>query len=449
MHEQEDAILLARMTLARYRTGLWRHGDFLHLWSAATVSTFGSLVTGTALPFTAILVLHASPADLSALRIAQLLPGFICGLIAGTSVDRLRRRPIMIATDLARAALLLTIPAAALLGKLGLWQLLAITALVSVLSVFFDVAYETYLPSIVERKELIEANSKLTAAGSVAEAAAFTSAGWLIQLLTAPYAILVDALTYVTSAALVTGIRTSGEAVPWLLRKSRPRWGPSSPTSSTVCARSGDSRFCAAWWAPASCMSLAFGLIGTVFLLYVNQEIGFSPAALGMIFAVGGVTSFLGAIAASRLSGLRHRDGHGGLTRPGGARRGDDPLAAAADVAGTALLVGQQIVVDPAMTIYDINQVSLRQAIAPVGVLGRVNASLQVADTAHLLLGTVAAGYLGKRSASALPSGSPLSSASLPPHAVSFAGRQGRTHPRNACRGASMSAEDDVFAQIR
>ena len=180
---QSDDVRLERMTLARYRTGLWRNADFRNLWGAATVSTFGTLITGTALPFTAILVLHASPADLSALRIAQLLPGFICGLIAGSSVDRLRRRPIMIATDLARAGLLLTIPAAALLGYLGLGQLLAITALVSVLSVFFDVAYQSYLPSIVARKELIEANSKLTAAGSVAEAAAFTSAGWLIRAL--------------------------------------------------------------------------------------------------------------------------------------------------------------------------------------------------------------------------------------------------------------------------
>src|SRR4051812_48016544 len=195
------------MTLARYRTGLWRNGDFLNLWSAATISTFGTLITGTALPFTAILVLDASPADLSALRIAQLLPGFICGLIAGTSVDRLRRRPIMIAADLFRATVLLTIPAAALLGYLGLWQLLAVTALVSVLSVFFDVAYQSYLPSIVARKELIEANSKLTAAASVAEAAAFTSAGWLIQILTAPLAIVIDALTYVASAGLLTSIR--------------------------------------------------------------------------------------------------------------------------------------------------------------------------------------------------------------------------------------------------
>ncbi len=383
------------MTFVRSRTGLWRNADFLNLWGAATISTFGTLITGTALPFTAILVLDATPADLSALRIAQLLPGFICGLIAGSSVDRLRRRPIMIATDLARAALLLTIPAAALLGSLGLWQLLAVTALVSVLSVFFDVAYQSYLPSIVERKELIEANSKLTAAGSVAEAAAFTSAGWLIQLLTAPFAFGIDALTYVASAALLSGIRRPEVKPDAAEEKS------STPGSIATDIVDGLHTL---WSQPvlrgmlgASILqSLAFGLIGTVFLLYVNQEIGFSPAALGMIFAVGGVTSFLGAIAANRLAGY----GIGTvmvislvLVALGEAMI---PLAAAANLVGTVLLIGQQIVVDPAMTVYDINQVSLRQAIAPEGVLGRINASLGVADTGALLVGTVMAGYLGE-----------------------------------------------------
>jgi Na+/melibiose symporter-like transporter len=383
------------MRLARYRTGLWRSGDFLNLWGAATVSTFGTLITGTALPFTAILVLDASPADLSALRIAQLLPGFICGLIAGSSVDRLRRRPIMIATDLARAGLLLTVPAAYLLGSLGLGLLLAVTALVSVSSVFFDVAYQSYLPSIVERKELIEANSKLTAAGSVAEAAAFTSAGWLIQLLTAPLAIVIDALTYVASAALVTSIRRPEMKLVALEE------GPSSPRS--IATEIGDG-LRTLWRQPVLrgmmgagiIQSLAFGLIGTVFLLYVNQEIGFPPAALGMIFAVGGVTSFLGAIAANRLSGYGVGTIMVGSLVLVALGEAMIPLAAAANLVGTILLIGQQIVVDPAMTVYDISQVSLRQAIAPESVLGRVNAGFRVAETGALLLGTVAAGYLGE-----------------------------------------------------
>ena len=184
------------------RTGLWRNSDFVHLWGAATVSTYGTLVTRTALPFAAILLLDASAADISLLVITELLPGFLLGLVAGAWVDRVHRRPIMIATDLARGLLLLTIPLAALAGVLGLGHLYLVAALISALSVFFDVAYQSYLPSIVRNDELIEANSKVSAAGSVAEAAAFSSGGWLVQLLSAPLAVLVDAATFVVSAAL-------------------------------------------------------------------------------------------------------------------------------------------------------------------------------------------------------------------------------------------------------
>ena len=177
------------------------------LWGAATVSTFGSLVTRTALPFTAILVLDASPSAIGVLRVAELLPGFVVGLIAGAWVDRLRRKPIMIATDLGRALLIATIPLAAFLGWLGLGHLYVIAALVSVLSVFFDVAYQSFLPSLVKNDELVEANSKLSATMSIAEASAFSSAGWLIQLLTAPLAMVVDAMTFIASAGLVARIR--------------------------------------------------------------------------------------------------------------------------------------------------------------------------------------------------------------------------------------------------
>src|SRR5215216_2092905 len=118
---------------------LRRNANFVNLWGATTVSTFGSLVTRTALPFTAILLLDASPAAIGILRVAELLPGFLLGLVAGAWVDRLRRKPIMIATDIGRALLVVTIPMAAFLGWLGLGQLYVIAAMVSALGVFFDV----------------------------------------------------------------------------------------------------------------------------------------------------------------------------------------------------------------------------------------------------------------------------------------------------------------------
>ncbi|MBA2597127.1 MAG: MFS transporter [Chloroflexia bacterium] len=375
------------------RDGLWRNPKFVNLWAAATVSTYGSLVTCTALPFAAILLLDASPSAISLLRVAELLPGFVFGLVAGAWVDRLRRRPIMIATDLGRALLIVTIPLAAFLGLLGLGQLYAIAALVSVLSVFFDVAYQSYLPSLVKNEELVEANSKLSAAMSVAEASAFSSAGWLIQILTAPIAMMVDAVTFVASAGLVARIPD-------------PEAGAETHASETAPSIVSDvaEGLRAIWNDPilrgmvfaGLAQNCSFGLIGTVFLLYVNQEIGFDPGILGMIFAVGGVSSFLGAMIAGRLSQF----GVGSVMVASLllASLGDAfvPLATAANIVGVIFLVAQQLVADSALTVYDINQVSLRQAIAPAHVLGRVNASVRVTEFGAVLLGTVVAGYIGE-----------------------------------------------------
>ncbi len=376
------------------RPTLWRHGDFVRLWSAATVSTYGSLVTQTALPFAAILLLDASPAVISTLLVAELLPGFIVGLLAGAWIDRVRRRPVMIVADLGRALLLATIPLSVLGGWFGFGQLYAVAALVSVLGVFFDVAYQSHLPAIVDRDDLIEANSKITAASSVAEAAAFSSGGWLIQLLTAPFAILVDAATFLVSAGLIARMRT-----PETRGSAKGEEDPASSMLDEV--RQG---LRAVWDQPVLrglvgagiAQNLAYGVIGTVFLLYVNQEVGFSPGLLGMIFAVGGVSSFAGAMLAGRLP----RFGVGLIMIVtlvlGALGLAMIPLATAANAVGILFLVGNQLVTDPALTVYDINQVSLRQAIAPSHVIGRVNATVRVTEFGALLAGTLLGGYLGE-----------------------------------------------------
>src|SRR5438067_5435464 len=141
--------------------GLWQNPDFVKLWTAETISVFGSMVSGTALSFTAILALKATPPQLALLTAANLLPKFVAGLVAGVWVDRLRRRPIMIIADIGRALLLGTIPAAALLGRLRIEQLYAVTFLTGLLTLFFDIANRSYLPTLIGREELVEGNSKL------------------------------------------------------------------------------------------------------------------------------------------------------------------------------------------------------------------------------------------------------------------------------------------------
>lgn len=379
------------------RNGLWRQSDFRQLWGAVVVSTYGSLVRATALTFTAILVLGASPADIGALRLAEMVPGFLVGLVAGAWVDRVRRRPVMIVTDLARALALVSIPVAALLGVLGFGHLLLVAALVSTLGVFFDVAYQSYLPSIVRHDDLVEANSTLTAGVSVVEAVAFSSGGWLVQILTAPIALFVDALSFLGSALFVGRIRTP--------EPSRTQAeAPHAERLLALFAREVTEGLNTVWRQPilrglalaAAAQHIAYGIIGTLILLYLNQVVGFEPGVLGMIFAVGGVSAFAGAVIAGRF----HRAGVGAimvacllLAAVGEALV---PLVSSVSLAAVALLVGQQIITDSVLTIYDITQVSLRQGITPNHLLGRVNASVRVTESGGLFLGTLLAGGLSE-----------------------------------------------------
>lgn len=363
----------------------------MRLWGAASVSTFGSLVTRTALPFTAILSLNASAFDLSLIRVADLLPALILGLVAGAWIDRVRRRPVMIWADVLRAVVLLTVPIAALVNLLGIWHLAVVAALISVLSIGFDVAYQSYLPSLVARDELVEGNSKLTAANAVAEVAAFSAGGWLVQLVTGPIAILVNTVTFVISAVLIRGIKTP-----------EPPPAPVTDDTSIRTEIFEGLRLIAldptlrALAGSNAVLSAGYGIGGTIFLLYVNQEVGFETGVLGMVFAVGGVSALAGAVIAARLAFLPL-----GplmivtlLVWAGG--QALVPLVTTVSLASIGLLVGQQLITDSAATVYDINQVSLRQAITPDRLLGRVNASVRVLELAVTLVATIVTGLVSE-----------------------------------------------------
>ncbi len=373
--------------------GLWRHPDFVRLWAGQTVSVFGSLVSRTALPFTAIIYLDASAFQVALITSSDVLAGIGVGLVAGVWVDRLPRRPIMIATDFGRAAALASIPLAAAFGILRVEQLYAVAFVAGVLTTFFNVAYQTYLPALVEPDELLEGNSKLTASFAVAEFGAFSAGGWLVQLLTAPGAIAVDAVSFLFSAASLRGIRHQ-ESAP-APRADHPPLRTEALEGVRHIAGDGLLR---ATTASFVMLSLASGMIGAVMLLYTNRELGFSPGVLGLIFGVGGVTSFFGALAAGTVA---RRVGIGGAMIAGLALAGCGMLAIAgareASLAAAALLVAQQIVTDPAWTVYEINQMSLRQAITPARLLGRVNAAARFGALVATLAGTLIAGVVADR----------------------------------------------------
>jgi MFS family permease len=186
--------------------GLWRHPDFLKLWSAETISQFGTQVSQLALPLVAILVLDATAFEVAALGTIEFLPFILFTLPAGVWVDRLPRRPILIAGDFGRAALLASIPIAYVADALTLWQLYVVGFLVGICTVFFDVAYQSYLPSLVQRDHIIEGNSKLEMSRSGAQVGGPGFAGALVEIFTAPYAVLVDAVSFVGSGLFLLRI---------------------------------------------------------------------------------------------------------------------------------------------------------------------------------------------------------------------------------------------------
>ena len=372
---------------------IWRNRDFVRLWAASTVSVFGSLITRTALPFAAILVLGAGPLEIAAIRSFEIVGGLVVSLAAGAWVDRLQRRPVMIVADLGRALLLASIPATALADALTIIQLIVVAFLTSALTTFHNVADNAFLPTVVERDQLIVSNAALTASGSAAEFSAFGIGGFLVQLLTAPIAIAVDAVSFLVSAALVGSIRRHEPDRPGVSER-RPivaeiREGlrpiARSPILRAIAGASSASHF-------------LWGAFGSVYLVFTTEELGLGPATIGVIAAVGGASSFIGAVLAGRVN---RRVGIGPAIMLGvvGFTLGNalTPLAPAGAVAvAVALLVAQQLISDGAGTIHEINEISLVQTVAPDRVLGRVNGSLEFLTHLWLLVGTIAGGLIGE-----------------------------------------------------
>ncbi len=371
--------------------GLWRNQDFVKLWAGETVSVFGSLIGRTALHFTAILVLDARPYEMAVLLAAGIVPELIVGPVIGVWVDRLRRRPIMIAADLGRAALLASIPAAYAFDALSIEQLYGVAFLTGILTMCFGVAYRSYLPSLVRREELLEGNSKLTASDSVAEVGAFSVAGWLVQLFTGPVAIFIDAVSFLFSAFFVG-----------LIKKSETQQASKTKREGMVREAAEGMRAIVrnpvlrATMVCESTTHLGFGMFGTVFGLYVIRVLDLEPGVLGMIYAVGGVSSVVGALVAGRAAS---RIGTGPAMVAGVAIIGSSmllvPLAEGGVVVAAAFLVAQQCG-DGGFVVYEINQMTLRQTITADRLLGRVNSGMDICAHSALLAGVLAGGLLGE-----------------------------------------------------
>ncbi len=277
---------------------LWRNGDFLKFWSAQTISLFGWVVTRDALPMAAILVLSASPIEISVLMAASAMAPLSIGFLAGVWVDRVRRKPILITCDIAQAILLFTIPLAAYKGTLSIVHLILIAFLSGCFAVVSKVADQSLLPSILRKDELLEGNSKLEMSGALSEVGGASMAGILVQIFTAPMAILIDAFSFLVSAATLATIKKKESLMrPKLQNVKASFWMEFKLGISTV-------------WEKAQLrhmlvvqMALAFfgGMVGAIYYLFALNEAGLNPMLLGFLVGSGGVGSLIGATLVKRV----------------------------------------------------------------------------------------------------------------------------------------------------
>jgi MFS family permease len=373
------------------KTSLWSDLDFVKLWAGQTVSRFGTHITDAALAAVAVIVLQATPAQMGWLGALAGLPILLVSLFAGVWVDRLRRRPILIAADLGRAFILLSIPLAALAGLLQMPQLYIVAFLVGLLDVLYNVADQSYLPAIVPRAKLVEANARIGASASVAEVAGPSLAGLLLQWLSAPYAILVDVGTYLFSATSLGLIRKHEPAPeslehPNLWREMKEGLGivVHHPILRAIMGTTATHRF--------------FGsFIGTVYWLFLVRDLGLSPAIVGVSIGIGGLGALIGTLLAKRMSLLFGvgRTIIGSLVIiPLFSGFLLLPITTWPTSVVTGLIFAVQLVGDIFWSVFAINIISLRQAVIPAQMLGRASASLDFVGEGAAPIGALVGGLI-------------------------------------------------------
>ena len=377
---------------------LWRNADFRKLWAGQTVSELGSVVTRTAVPLVALIVLGAGPIQMALLIVAASLAVLLVGLFAGAWVDRLRRRPLLIWSDALRAVLLFSIPLAYLAGVLRIEQLYVVVFIEGCLGALFDAAYPAYVPSLIGVDRVVEGNSKLATSSSLAEIGGPGLAGGLVQFIGPPLAVLVDAISFVVSAISLLLIRRP--------EPPRPLRTSTTPIRAEIMEGLRLIRRHAVVL-PLTLRSViahvAGSFYGVLYTIYLINELHLSPLLLGIVVSAGGVGSLIGSLFASRAIA---RFGLGPTliwTATGAAVIGVlTPLAGGPLFLATLMVFLPQLIGDGLQTIEGVAELSLIQGVIPDRILGRVNANLEVfshgiAYPLGALGAAVVAGWIGVR----------------------------------------------------
>ena len=369
---------------------LWRDGNFLTMWSGQALAQVGSQVTELAIPVLAVLLLQASEFEVGLLNAAGVAAFLVVGLPAGAWIDRMRKRRVMIWADAVRAVALGVLPVLWWLGMLEMWHLYAVALVVGVATVFFDVSYQSIIPSLVRTDQIAEANGKLEATRELANIGGPAVGGWLIGIISAPFAILATVGTYV--ASFVALLLTRDHEEPRAADDRGPimreigegmRWVFGNPLLLRIVGTTGISNF--------------FNTVSfTMLPIFLLRELDLSPAAMGVIFSLGSVGGLAGAIATPHI--VRWIGEAKAI--PVSAIAFSTvacmlPLAATFPAIAFPLLVVQGFIGSFTVLLYNITQVTFRQRITPPRLLGRMNASVRFCVWGVMPIAALLAGALG------------------------------------------------------
>lgn len=367
---------------------LWRHPDFLRFWTADTFTQFTGPITALALPTVAILTLRVTALQLGILTALGFVAFPALGLFVGVWMDRIRRKPVMIAVNVIEALTLGSVPVAFVLGVLSLYQLYAVALITGICTLFFAVAYQSYLPSLVDREDVIDGNQKLQTSATAAQVAGPSVASGLMQLVGAAVSVVADVVGTVVAALTLATIR-----------RPEPLPAPSSAD--------GERHFFAEMkegiavitrnsllWTQAGCTgtsNLGSNIFFVAIFLFAYRTLGISQGVIGIAFTMGAVGGLIGVIASAW------------VTR----KLGLGPAIAVAMIGGfgflivllargtfAVLIIGTALFVESlGVPIYNINQVSLRQVITPNRLQGRMNATMRTINWSTIPAGALLGGF--------------------------------------------------------
>jgi MFS family permease len=368
---------------------LWRHPDFLKLWIGQTVDLFGGQVTDLALPTLAILLLHASPFQVGLLVALEFVGYPALGLIAGVWADRLPRRPMMLIANVGPMLALASVPMAFALKALTIYQLFAVALLLGVFGVFFEVAYQSYLPALIDRQDLVEGNQKLELSHSASHVAGPALGGFLIQQLGAAWAIISGAVSLFLSSLAILAIR-----------KREPR-RLVVPTEVPDFRRELGDGVRLVWQNPilraltacSATQNVGAYMVVSVWLILAYRSIHLTAGQVGFILSAGSLGLIPAALAASALP---RRLGLGRTLAVAPLVQGLGYLGIPLALLGAPIpiLVLAWLLISSPSPVFGINQISLRQAITPDHLQGRMNATMRTVTWAALPVGSLLGGTL-------------------------------------------------------